>query len=145
MHNLNFFVNPRPLHNSNIAKVSIVKWSQIWIFWRKCHFWHTQIFCKWPFKSNFKIFGYARNGTSKKIHFTRTIKKCLFEDILFLGAIPNVIPIVYSISNLNHEGVKLLFWIFFLVDQCTKRHNKNHQPTSDDFNKNWHTLVYKLQ
>ena len=23
-----FFVNPRPLHNSNMAKVSIVKWSQ---------------------------------------------------------------------------------------------------------------------
>ena len=27
-----FFVNPRPLHNSNMAKVSIVKWSQKWIF-----------------------------------------------------------------------------------------------------------------
>ena len=27
-----FLVNPRPLYNSNMAKVSIVKWSQKWIF-----------------------------------------------------------------------------------------------------------------
>ena len=29
----------------------------------------------------------------------------------------------------------------FVVDQCTQRHNKKHQPTClDVFNKNWHTL-----
>ena len=27
-----FLVNPRPLHDSNMAKVSIVKWSPKWIF-----------------------------------------------------------------------------------------------------------------
>ena len=27
-----FLDNPRPLYNSNMAKVSIVKWSQKWIF-----------------------------------------------------------------------------------------------------------------
>ena len=40
---------------------------------------------------------------------TRTIRKCLFEDILFLGAIPIVIPIVNSISNLDYEGIELSY------------------------------------
>ena len=31
---------------------------------------------------------------------------------------------------------------FFVADQCTKRHNKNSQPTClDSFDKNWHTLM----
>ena len=31
---------------------------------------------------------------------------------------------------------------FFVADHCTKRHNKNSQPTClDDFDKNWHALL----
>ena len=72
---------------------------------------------------HFQIIGYANNTTSdgpsvilKTLYYryfchitidnwseicTRTIRKCLFEDILFLGAFPIVIPIV------DHEGVEL--------------------------------------
>ena len=39
--------------------------------------------------------------------YTRTIRKCFFENILFLGTFPIVNPIVNSISNLDHEGVDL--------------------------------------
>ena len=39
--------------------------------------------------------------------YTRTIRKCLFKDILFLAAFSIVISIVNSISNLDHEGVEL--------------------------------------
>ena len=34
---------------------------------------------------------------------------------------------------------------FFVADQCSQRHNKNHHLTClDDFNKNWHTLTWHV-
>ena len=112
----------------------------------------------------FQIFGYANNTTCvgpspilrplyKRYFYhiniemwsqiyTRTIRKCFFEDILFLCAFPIVIPIVYSISNLDNEGVDLSCWIF-VADQCTKRHNKNSQPRClDVFDKKWNALIH---
>ena len=41
---------------------------------------------------------------------TRTVRNVFFKDILFLGSFPIVIPIVNSISNIDHEGVKLSCW-----------------------------------
>ena len=81
------------------------------------------------FECIFQIFGYANNTISDGPNailrplynrylchitivkwsqiYTRTIRKCLFEDILFLGAFPIVIPIVNLISNLDNERVEL--------------------------------------
>ena len=66
-----FFGNLRPLYNGNMAKVSIVKWSQKWIFvygsaisgipkyFENCHF-----------QCNFKIWGRPKKGVpSTKINF----------------------------------------------------------------------------
>ena len=39
--------------------------------------------------------------------YTRAIRKCLFKDILLLGAFSIVILIINSISNLDHDGVEL--------------------------------------
>ena len=78
-------------------------------------------------------------------NWTRTLRNFLSKDILFLGAFPIVIPISNSISNLDHEGFELSSWNFFVADQCTKRHNKNSQPTClDVFDKNWHALTWHV-
>ena len=56
--------NPRPLYNSNMAKVSIVKWPQKWIFVDGTLFFRPTPDFEIAFKTAiFKIFGYARNGT----------------------------------------------------------------------------------
>ena len=90
------------------------------------------------FWDHFKTVTFGHITTQKWSHIcTRTIRKCLFEDILFFGAFPFVIPIVNSISNLNHEGVELSCWNFFVVDQCTQRHNQKSQPAClEVFDKN---------
>ena len=51
---------------------------------------------------------------------TRIIRKCLFKDILFLGTFLIVIPIVNPISNLDHEGVELSYWIFVWLISAPK-------------------------
>ena len=59
-----------------------------------------------------------------------------FKGYSVLGAFPIVIPIVNSISNSDHEGVKLLCLNFlWLISAPT--HNKNSQPGGlDVFDKN---------
>ena len=60
-----FFVNPRPLYNSNMAKVSIVNWSQIWMFVDGNPFFGSTPDIEIELKTKkFKIFGYPRNGFS---------------------------------------------------------------------------------
>ena len=57
--------NLRPLYNSNVAKVSIVKWSQILISAVGSRVSGITIFYKNALKTQFfEIFGYVRNGTS---------------------------------------------------------------------------------
>ena len=60
-----FFVNPRPLYNSNMAKVYTVKWSRIGIFVDGNPFFGSTPDTEVALKTEtFKIFGYARIGTS---------------------------------------------------------------------------------
>ena len=91
-----------------MAKVSIVKWSQKWIFVDGTPFFGPTPDFEIALKTAiFKIFGYARNGTSVNknpflrplynryfCHITivkwsriiqKSIKKCIFLDILILG------------------------------------------------------------
>ena len=65
----------RPLYNSNMAKVSIVKWSQKLIFVDGTPFFRPTPDFEIALKTAiFKIFGYARNGTSvNKIPFLRPL------------------------------------------------------------------------
>ena len=126
-------VNLRPLFNSNMTKVSVLKWSQNWPRTIRSGVFgiakNVKITC---FACIFQIFGYANNTTSDGpsailrplynryfCHITiekwsqictRTIRNGFFKDILFLGLFPIVIPIVNSISNLDHEGVELSCW-----------------------------------
>ena len=63
---------------------------------------------------------------------TNTIKKCLFKDILFVGPFPIVIPIVNSISNLDHKRfINLNFLCSISAPKHTiKKENKQtNQPT----------------
>ena len=141
--------NLRPLCNSNVTKVYDLKWSQNWTRTIRSGVFgiakHVKITC---FACICQLFGYANNNTSdspsvilrpfydryfchitieKWSHIcTRTITKCLFEDILFLGAFPIVIPNV-SISNLDHEGVELLCWNFLWLISAPKDTIKNIQ------------------
>ena len=77
---MDFFVNLRPLYNSNMPKVSIVKRSQNMIFVNVNPFFGPtpdfEIALKTAF---FKIFGRARNGTSiNKNHVLRPLYKKYF-------------------------------------------------------------------
>ena len=57
--------NPRPLYNSNVAKVSIVKWSQKWIFVDGNAFFGLPYDFQITLKTAIlQIFGYARNDTA---------------------------------------------------------------------------------
>ena len=140
--------NLRPLFNSNVTKVSVIKWSHNWTRTLRSGVFgiakDVKITC---FSCIFQIFGYAtpllmvlvvlavqfwdhRYFCHITIEnwcqiYTRTIKKCLFEDILFLGAFPIVIPIVNSISNLDHEGVTLSCWNFLWLISAPKDTIKN--------------------
>ena len=112
-----FFGNLRPLYNSNMAKVSIVKWSQNWIFVDGTPFFGPTPDFEIALKTAiFKIFGYARNGTSVNknpflrplynryfCHITivkwsriiqKSIKKCVFWDIFILGPFSIKFPII---------------------------------------------------
>ena len=60
--------------------------------------------------------------------YTRIIRKCLFEEILILGTFPIAIPIVNSISNLDHEGLKLSCWIFLWLFSEPKDIIKSLRP-----------------
>ena len=61
--------NLRPLHNSNVAKVSIVKWSQILIFMDKSPVSGKAHFFKKALKTQIiDNFGYARNGISGSVN-----------------------------------------------------------------------------
>ena len=109
--------NVRPLFNSNMTKVSVIKWSQNCTRTIKSGVVGIPKYLKNACKAGyFNIFGYAKNTTSDgpssilrplyNRYFcnitiekwsrigTRTIRKCLFENIMFLGAFPTVIPIV---------------------------------------------------
>ena len=78
--------------------------------------------------------------------YNMTIKKFLFKDILFLGAFLIVILIVNSISNLDHEGVKLSCWNFVWLISAPKDTIKNSKPTGlDVFDKNWHSLIWHVK
>ena len=100
-----------------MAKVSIVKWSQKWIFVARTPFFSLTPDFKIALKTAiFKINGYARNGTSvHKNQFLRplynryfchitiikwcriskkSIRKCFFRDILILGPFSIKFPIV---------------------------------------------------
>ena len=145
--------NLRPLFNSNVTKVSVIKWSYNWTRTK-----HVKIT---SFAYIFQMFGYGNKITYDGpsaiprplynrylCHITiekwsqictRTIRKCLFKDILFLGASPIVIPIVNSISNLNHEWVELSRWNYSWLINAPKEPIKKHQPVClNDFNKYWH-------
>ena len=113
-----------------MTKVSVIKWSQNLTWTLRSGVFgiakNVEITC---FACIFQMFRYANNTTSdgpseilRPLYnryfchitiekcsqiYTRSIRKCLFEDILFLGAFPIVIPIANSISNLDHEGVEL--------------------------------------
>ena len=126
-----------------MTKVSVLKWSQNWPRTIRSGVFgiakNVKITC---FACVFQIFGYANNTTSdgpsailRPLYnryfchitiekwsqiYTRNIRKCFFEDILFLGAFPIVIPIVNSISNLDHEGVELSCWNFLWLISAPK-------------------------
>ena len=131
-----------------MTKVSVLKWSHNWPRTiRSGVFGIAKIVKITCFACIFQIFGYANNTTSdgpsailrplynryfchitiKKwsLIYTRTIRKCLFKDILFLGAFPILIPIVNSISNLDHEGVELSCWNFSWLITAPKDPIKN--------------------
>ena len=74
-HSDGFFVNSRPLYNSNMAKVFIVKWSQKLIFVDGTPFFGPTPDFEIALKTAiFKIFGCARNGTSvNKNHVLRPL------------------------------------------------------------------------
>ena len=113
---------------------------------QKSCFWHlAQNVKRTCFACIFQIFGYANypisDGPSAILRpfynryfchitmwsqiYTRTIRKCLFKDILFLGAFPIIIPIVNSISNLEHEGVEQSCWNFVWLISAPKDKIKN--------------------
>ena len=66
-----FLDNPRPLYNSNMAKVSIVMWSQKWIFvYGSAISGIPKYFENCRFQCNFKIWGRQKKGVlSTKINF----------------------------------------------------------------------------
>ena len=102
-----FLDNPRPLYNSNMAKVSIVKWSQKWIFvygsaisgipkyFENCHF-----------QCNFKIWGWPKKGSSvHKNQFLRTLYNRYFCHITII-----------KWSRINKKSMKRVhFWDIFVL------------------------------
>ena len=109
--------NPRPLYNSNVAKVSIVKWSQNWTFLDRKHFFGLPYDLKFALKTAiFQKFGYARNDTSghKNLfllplynryfwHITivkcsqicqNSIRMCFFRDIFSTYPFSIIFPII---------------------------------------------------
>ena len=87
-----FLDNPRPLYNSNMAKVSIVKWSQKWIFADEFPFLGPTPDFEIALKpAIFKIFGYARNGTPvNKIPFLRPLYNRCFCHITIVKWSQNI-------------------------------------------------------
>ena len=123
-------VNMRPLFNSNMTKVSVLKWSQNCTRTIRIGVVGIPKFLKNACKAGyFTIFGYAKNITSdgptlilrplynryfchitiEKLSqiCTRTIRNGFFKDIQFLASFPIVVPIVNIIANLDHEGVEI--------------------------------------
>ena len=114
--------NLRPLFNSYMTKVYVIKWSQNWTRTIRGGVFgiakNVRITC---FACILQLFGYANNNTSDSLsailrplysryfcHITigkwshicnRTNKKCILKDILVLGAFSIVFPIKNSISN----------------------------------------------
>ena len=80
---MDFFVNPRPFHNSNMIKVYIVKWSQKWIFVDASDISGIPEYFLIALKTAiFKIFGNARNGISvNKNLFLRPLNNTYFFHI----------------------------------------------------------------
>ena len=113
-----------------MTKVSVLKWSQKWTRTIRSGVFGIPKYLKNACKACYlNVFGYVKNTTFDGptsilrplynryfCHITiekwsqictRTIRNGFFKDILFLGLFPIVIPIVNSISNLDHEGVEL--------------------------------------
>ena len=120
----------RPLFNSNMTKVSVIKWYQNCTRTIRSGVVGIPKYLKNACEAGyFKIFVYAKDTTSDSprsilrplynryfCHITiekwsqictRTIRNGFFKDILFFGSLPIVIPIVNLISNLDHEGFEL--------------------------------------
>ena len=123
-----FLDNPRPLYNSNMAKVSIVKWSQKWIFvYGSAISGIPKYFENCRFQCNFKIWGQAEIGTSGHknpilrplynryfCHITiikwsqipkKSIRKCYFRGIFILGPFSIKFPIV-TLKIYHHRKEK---------------------------------------
>ena len=126
-----------------MTKVYVIKWSQNCTRTIRSGVVGIPKYLKNACKAGyFNIFGYAKNTTSEGpssilrplynryfCHITiekwsqictRTIRNGFFKDILFLGLFPIVIPIVNSISNLDHEGVELSCWNFLWLISAPK-------------------------
>ena len=123
----------RPLFNSNMTKVSVLKWSHNWTRTIRSGVFGIPKYLKNACKAGyFNFFGYVKNTTSDGptsilralynryfCHFTiekwsqictMTIINDFFKDIKFLALFHIVIPIVNIIANFDHERVELSPW-----------------------------------
>ena len=74
---------------------------------------------------------------------TRTLRKCFYVVILFLGPRPIKIPIVTSTAFPGGKELSFTSWIYLLDYQYTHRHQKKQRVWYwDDFHKNVHDLAW---
>ena len=100
--------NLKPLFNSNVAKVSVLSGLRIEIGPSEVVYQHTTSDGSITILRSLYNRYFCHITIEKWCQmYTRTIRKCFFEDTLFLGAFHIVIPSVNSISNLDHKGVEL--------------------------------------
>ena len=130
-----------------MAKVSIVKWSQKWIFVARTPFFSLTPDLKIALKTAiFKYFWYARNDTSgnKNLNLrplydryfchitiikwsqicTRIIRKYFSEDIFLGGSFPIEITIGWAKNSLTQFLVVLWWKIKMFWNQGSKSNNK---------------------
>ena len=126
-------LNLRPLFNSTMTQVSVIKWSQNCTRTIKSGVVGIPKYLKNACKAvNLNMDGYAKknsDGPSSILRqlynryfchitiekwyriCTRIIINVYFRDILYLGSFPIVIPIVNLFANLDHEGADLFLWL----------------------------------